>query len=114
MVEETAFTARMRRICDQAAERCPGYHPTRFRQMIEASKGDFLPKAKQMLRSGVIQRGLWTLARHNALDISMEAVVFETPWRQEFSAEDLQAAQWRLERARRMVEAGESPESEEC
>jgi hypothetical protein len=103
----------MRQLCEDAPERCGGYSPTRFRAMVENCGGDFLPRAKTMLLSGVIQRGLWTLAKHSASDISMEAVVLQEPWRAEFGPDHLEAAAWRLKEAQRRVEAGEPPDSDE-
>ena len=105
--QETPFTARMRQICDEAPGRCDGYHPTRFRQMIGSSEGNFLPVAQQILLSGSIQQGLMTLAKHGALDISMEAVVQQDPWRELFTKEQLGAAEWRLGEARRRLEMDE-------
>ena len=113
MAAESEFTCRMRQICEDAATRCPGYHPTRFLQMVEGCGGDFVPTAKRMLVSGEIQKGLWTLAKHRALDISMEAIVLETPWRENFTADELGAAEWRLSEAKRRIEAGEGPDSSE-
>ena len=111
MSEETPFTERMRQICDDAPVRCEGYQPSRFRQMIDGCNGDFVPIAKRMLRSGEIQRGLWTLAKHDALDISMEWVVLQEPWSHEFDSDDLAAAEWRLKEVRRRVDAREPPDS---
>lgn len=108
---ETAFTQRMRRLCDEAKERCPGYDPRRFRNMVEGCNGDFLPKAKSMLLSGLIQRGLWTLAKHGAIDISMEFVVQQEPWCRDFTGEHLKAASWRIAEAQRRADAGEPPDN---
>lgn len=110
---ESAFTKRMRQLCVDAPRRCEGYVPTRFRAMVEGCGGDFAPRAKTMLLSGVIQRGLWTLAKHSALDISMEAVVLQEPWRAEFGPDHLEAAAWRLKEAERRVEVGDPPDSDE-
>lgn len=110
---ETAFTARMRQICDEAPKRCEGYNPTRFRQMVDGCGGDFLPIAKRMLCSGEIQAGLMRLAKHDALDISMEAVVQQDPWRGEFDKAELDAAAWRMSEATRRVEAGEPADNAE-
>lgn len=111
MSNETPFTNRMRQICDDAARRCPGYYPTRFRQMVESCGGDFHETASRMLESGLIQKGLWTLAKHDALDVSMEAIVLQEPWRREFSDADLKAAEWRLHEVRRRIDAGEPPDT---
>ncbi len=100
----------MRQLCDDAPKRCGGYSPTRFRGMVETCGGDFLPRAKEMLLSGVIHQGLWTLAKHGALDISMEAVVQQEPWRKDFKPDHLEAAAWRLKEAQRRIDAGEGPD----
>jgi len=110
---ETAFTQRMRQLCDQVSERCEGYNPTRFRAMVEGCGGDFLSRAKEMLLSGVIHKGLWTLAKHGELGISMEAVVQQEPWRKEFKPEHLEAAAWRMKEAQRRIDKGEPPDSNE-
>lgn len=104
---ETPFTQRMRQICEEAPNRCNGYCPTRFRAMVEECGGDFLFSAKKMLLSGVIHQGLLTLAKCDALDISMEAVVQQEPWRKDFSAEHLEAAAWRMKEAQRRASCGE-------
>jgi hypothetical protein len=43
----------------------------------------------------------------------MEAVICESPWSGLFDPEDLQAANWRMDEAKRRVRAGESHDSEE-
>ena len=103
---ETPFTARMRQICDEASERCPGYYPRRFLQMIENCEGDFLSRAKSMILSPNIQHGLWILAKHDALDISMEAVVLQKQWRDDFTTDELKAAAWRKDEAKRRIVEG--------
>jgi len=103
----------MRQICKDASIRCPGYYPTRFLKMINSCGGDFLPTAKKMLVSGAIQKGLWTIAKHQALDISMEAVILEESWSAFFSPEEIQSAEWRLSEAKRRIEAGEGPDNSE-
>jgi len=103
----------MRQICDEAPGRCDGYNPTRFRQMVDSCNGDFLPIAKRMLCSGEIQAGLMRLAKHDALDISMEAVVQQDPWCSDFSKSELDAATWRMSEAKRRVAAGEPADSAE-
>lgn len=95
------FTQRMLELCEEAPRRCPGYYPTRFRQMVEGCGGDFVPVAKKMLRSGDGQSGLKRLADAGAADSSMEAVILQEPWRTLFNEEDLGLAQWRLDQVRR-------------
>ena len=101
----------MRQLCDEAPKRCGGYNPTRFRAMVENCGGDFLPRAKEMLLSSVIHQGLWTLAKHGALDISMEAVVQQEPWRKDFKPDHLEAAAWRIKEVQRRIACGEGPDS---
>ena len=71
--------------------------------MVDGCGGDFFPTAKRMLASGEIQKGLWMLAKHWALDISMEAVVLDPPWRENFTSDELRAAVWRLAEAKRRI-----------
>lgn len=104
---ETAFTARMRQVCEDAARRCPGDNPSRFRQLIDGCGGDFLPVAKRLL-IGPIQSGLVRLALVGALDISMEAAIAKEDW-PGLSGHDRVLAEWRLEEAQRMADAGEVP-----
>ena len=66
-----------------------------------------------MLISGEIQQGLLTPTKHDALDTSMEAVVLESPWREKFTPEELQASAWRLSEAKRRIESDEGPDSSE-
>lgn len=105
MSVQTPFTGRMYELCDVVPRRVPDYYPSRFRQMLDRSEGDFVPKAKELLR-GDINKGLLRLAKGKALDISMEAVILEPRW-EEFDQEDRGLARWRMGEAERMLAAGE-------
>ncbi len=105
--KETAFTVRMRQVCEDALRRCPGYNPIRFRQLIDGCGGDFEPVAKKLLVSP-IQSGLVRLAMAGALDISMEAVIRDEGW-PGFSDHHRNLADWRLDEAKRMADSGEMP-----
>lgn len=81
--------------------------------MVEESRGDFLPVAKAILVSGKIQKGLWVLAKHGELSISMESVVQQDPWRADFTVDELAVARWRIQEVQRRVDHNELPDDED-
>ena len=91
---EQEFHTRMQRIHELAAAEC-NYRPQRFRQMVEEIGG--LPAARRLLRSSEHPEGLTRLWECGRLDISMEALVLQEPWRALFTEDELGTARRRLE-----------------
>jgi hypothetical protein len=91
---EGQFHRQMLNIYDAASRRC-GYRPTRFLRMVKERGG--VQAAKTLLRSTHYPEGLTTLWQRGCLDISMEALVIGDPWRQLFTAEEISAAERRLQ-----------------
>ena len=90
---EQAFHQRMHQIYDQAKSEC-GYTATRFLQMLSEHGG--VATAKRLLGSSKYPDGLTRLWEEKRLDISMEATVLQEPWRQLFTAGELEMARKRL------------------
>lgn len=97
--EETAFTYRLRRTITECLRLKPPYNPGDFRMALDASGGDFAPRAKQMLREH-LHDGLVTLAQRRALRFSMEWIIVNEPeWAALFDEEDRTLARQRLDTA---------------
>lgn len=71
-----------------------GYMPTRFEQMLDAA--DAVKVAKRLVTSGELQDGLKRIKRLGRLDLSMEQIMLEKRFSPLFTAQELQAAEWRL------------------
>lgn len=94
---ESEFTARMRELVDLAPTRVPGYHPTTFAQMVASCGGNFVPKAKALLRVPDAQSGFKRLVKGGAPDLAMESVVLEEKFRPLFDDDDRASARFRLD-----------------
>ncbi len=81
--------------------------------MVDGCRGDFLPDARAMIVSGTIHRGLYTIAKHGAFDISLESVVQQKPWRGMFARPELDAAAWRLRRVQELVDNNLPPDTDD-
>lgn len=93
---ERAFDRAMRSACDEAAE--AGYYPTRFLEKLERIGA--VPYAKELVRSGELEAGLKRLNEMKRLDLSIEHLVVDSRFRELFSEEERDAAQWRLDQVR--------------
>ena len=71
-----------------------GYNATRFLQMVDTDGG--VNAAKKLLAKQDIQSGLGWLWQNHRLDISMEALVLQEPFRGLFTDCELAEAQRRL------------------
>ena len=90
---EAMFHNEMLRIYDQAKREC-GYNATRFLQMVTENGG--LNAAKSLLRATAVSDGLVELWKHKRLDLTMEALILRSPWRDLFTNEELATAETRL------------------
>lgn len=90
------FETTMRSYCDEA--RTLGYFPADFLGMLDRYGGVQL--AKRLIASGDLQTGLKKLARMNRLDLSIESLMLEQPYRCLFTPHELASAEWRLQQAR--------------
>ena len=92
---ERQFHQKMVEIYQRAASEC-GYRPTRFLQMVVERGG--VAAARDLLRASRPAEGLSILWEHGRLDLSVEALVCEQPWRSLFSENEIKEAQDRLRR----------------
>lgn len=90
---ELAFHERMLQVYEQARSEC-GYTATRFLQMVATQGG--VVAAKRLLGGATYSEGLTRLWEEKRLDISMEAVVLQEPWRVLFTERELGIAENRL------------------
>lgn len=96
---ESPFTRRLRETIADCLRLRPPYNPADFRIALDSCDGDFVPRAKQMLREH-LHDGLLNLARRKSLHLSMEWIIAnETEWRDLFTDEDRKLAVDRLETA---------------
>ena len=72
-----------------------GYYPTYFLGMVQELGG--VAAAKQLLKGSDISDGLTRLWEEERLDISMEALILQEPWRSLFNDAELNRARRRLE-----------------
>ena len=72
-----------------------GYPPIRFEQMIESSHP--VEVAKRLITSGEIQDGFRSIVRLGRSDITVESIMLRDGFKDLFTAEQLDAARWRLE-----------------
>lgn len=71
-----------------------GYTPRRFEEMLDSS--DAVTVAKRLVTSGDLQDGLKRIHSLGRLDLSMEQIMLDPKFAPLFTAEELQAASWRL------------------
>lgn len=101
---EMRFHERMLELYRKAKDEC-GYNAIRFLQMAIELGG--VQAAKALLRAPGYSDGFTTLWERGHLDLSMEAVVIQDPWRELFSAKELATAE------RRLRELGYAPSSDD-
>ncbi len=90
---ERQFHQKMIEIYQRAARECD-YRPTRFLQMVTERGG--LAAARDLLRASRPAEGLSILWQHQRLDLSVEALVCEKPWRSLFTESEIAEAKKRL------------------
>lgn len=93
MEVEERFQEEMFRIYREATKF--GYYPTYFLRMVNERGG--LAAAKQLLGGGDPSSGFTRLWEEQRLDLSVEAVVLQEPWRSLFTEDELTKARRRLE-----------------
>ena len=71
-----------------------GYTPRRFEQMLDSE--DAVALAKRLVASGDLQDGLRRIHKLGRLDLSMERIMLDPKFSPLFTAQELQAASWRL------------------
>ena len=89
---ENQFHAKMLSIYAEATRF--RYYPSYFLQMVDTQGG---LQAARTLLAKPISDGFVRLWKENRLDISVEAVVVQEPWRALFTPEELDTAQSRLD-----------------
>ncbi len=90
---ETRFHQRMLEIYERATKEC-SYRPTYFLRMVQ-DRGGF-ETARKLLNASRVSEGFTTLWEKGLLDLSVEAVVLQAPWRDLFTSEELAIAEKRL------------------
>lgn len=88
--ESDPFTERALQIYEDAKTQI-GYVAHRFRQKIVRDGG--LAAAKYWLRPSKATAGFERLLKHDRLDLSVEAVVLQSPWKEFFTPAELATAQ---------------------
>lgn len=103
---EQQFHQQMLGIYEAAKRLKPPYHATRFHQMVVERGGK--DAADALLATANTSEGFTELyLRGKRLDLSVEYLVLQDPWRQLFSAEQLAVAR------RRLLDHNFSPPSED-
>ena len=90
---ERQFHQKMIEIYQRAASECD-YRPIRFLQMVNERGG--LVTARDLLRASQPAEGLSILWEKQRLDLSVEALVREEPWRSLFTQDEIAEADKRL------------------
>ena len=99
---EAAFHEEMISIFYKAGH-ATGYWANRFLQKVKKDRG--LPAARHWLKPEKgLSPGLQRLAKEKRVDLSMEALVMKEPWRQLFTAPELNEAAKRVQVATKMSE----------
>lgn len=78
----------------QRAKSEAGYNATRFLRMVSENGG--LETARQLLHASNVSDGYTALWQRKRLDLTVEALVLETAWRNLFTADERQIAVTRL------------------
>src|SRR4051812_41466395 len=99
------FTDRALQIYEDAKTQI-GYVAHRFRQKVTRDGG--LAAAKHWLRPSKTTAGFQRLLDHDRLDLSVEAVALQEPWRGLFTQHELETARVRLEEVGYFDRAAES------
>lgn len=83
--------------CKRAMAECRtiGYSPTIWNRMVEEHGA--VETARRLIKSSEMQDGLRRLIRLNRVDLSVECAVLDERWRDLFTDEEREAAQWHLE-----------------
>jgi hypothetical protein len=107
--KEAEFTNFLREKAKEA-ERAIKYRPTYFLGMLEAEGG--FQTARKLLAANNVSEGFTKLFIEHRLDLSVEALVVETMWRQYFDATLLARAEKRLQECAYRFVSWNSEESE--
>ena len=93
--KEIAFHRAMLIIYKRAKREC-GYNATRFLQMVTEHGG--VETARILLRASSVSEGYAALWERGRLDLSVEAVILQPPWRELFSDAERETARCRLQK----------------
>jgi hypothetical protein len=96
---EHEFEREMRRINEEAKSVAPDYPGHIFDAMIDKHGG--VGTATRLVQTGDIQAGFKKMARIHRLDLTCEELVVSKRFRSLFDQSIVDAAQWRLDQARR-------------
>jgi hypothetical protein len=80
-----------------------GYNATRYLQMVSEQGG--LDAARTLIRATTVSEGYTALWERGRLDLTVEALVLQSPWRSLFTEAELSIA------AKRLTEYGYSPDN---
>ncbi len=90
---KTQFHRRMLEIYERAAKECD-YRATYFLRMVQDNGG--FETACKLLLAPKLSDGFTALWEKGRLDLSVEAVALQAPWRDLFTSEELAIAEKRL------------------
>jgi hypothetical protein len=91
---ERQFHHEMLDIYRKASEQC-NYQATRFLQLVNNLGG--INAARALLHSSGLSEGFIALWERKRLDLTMEALILKSPWRDLFTQEKLEIARKRLQ-----------------
>jgi hypothetical protein len=81
---EAKFSEYVRQLCERSVKEC-GYNPHVFVKMINSH--GVLSACRQVIRSRRAPSGFTTLWEKGRLDLTVEAAVLQSPWRELFERE---------------------------
>lgn len=90
---EPQFHQEMLGIYERAKAEC-GYNASYFLRMVVEDGG--LATARALLSKKTVSEGYGVLAEKGRLDLTVEALVVQEPWRSLFTEDELRAAKKRL------------------
>jgi len=95
---ERLFDREMRALYDAWRTKC-NYRATRFLRLVKNRGG--LEAAKKLLGSRGVSQGFTALTELGSLDLTVEALVLQPPWRSLFSDQEIAVAFKRILAAKR-------------
>lgn len=90
---EQQFHQEMINLCNRSSNEI-GYDPRYLRRMISETGG--LETARVLLNKKTVSEGFVELARHQRLDLAVEALIQIEPWNALFTQEEIEVARRRL------------------
>jgi hypothetical protein len=102
MSDEAAFKEALLAACREMS--ALAYVPTYYLHMIHEQGA--CETARRLVRSGELQTGFRTLARHGRLDLSVEGIMTRPEFAGLFGKQDLEAATWRLAEVNKSKKGG--------